>query len=180
MSKNEDNYFSQAEMDKLHSERRIRQMEVLRKEEAEGIAQELATSEEVAKEALDLGFDAATAVILPLVPLLEVAWADGKMEERESKTIMEAATSRNIKHPDAVSFLQLMVDKRPSALFFKRVNNLLAHITESDPNNPTVQGVLEQCKAVAEAAGGFFGLTDPIGSEERKALEDLAKILDVG
>ncbi len=177
MSTNEDNYITQKELEKAHQERRERQLEALRKEERAGIAVKLSSSEEVAQEALDLGFDAATARVLPMIPLIEVAWADGKISSGEVEKIMELAASRGIEDAAAIEFIELLLEKKPSSLFFERTSRVLAHLIDEDPDNPETRDVLEQAKAVAAAAGGFFGLTDPISGDEKAMLDELAEIL---
>ena len=177
---NEDNYFTQKELDKVHAARRQKALEALKLEEKEGIAENLSTSDEVATEALELGFDRHTAIVLPLVPLLEVAWADGKIQDSEREKISEIVKSKNINDASALEFLDMMLETRPSALFFERVNRVVKHIIAEDPNNEATGDILAQCRAVASAAGGFWGLSNPIGSEEQEALDELASLFELG
>src|SRR6187402_1703884 len=43
-----------------------------------------------------LGFDADKLSLLPLVPILQVAWADGEISPEERKLIVDLARTRNI------------------------------------------------------------------------------------
>ena len=180
MGNEESNYITQKEIDKLHKTRRARQLAALRADEQQGIAAALNTSDEVAAEALELGFDTATAVILPMVPLIEIAWADGRIEEKERQKVKEFAAANGITDAGALEFLELLMENKPSNLFFKRTNRVVAHIIADDPNNPTTQDVLTHALAVAESAGSFFGLTSAVSGAERDMLAELAKILNVG
>ena len=57
-------------MERHEKLRRARELEALYRTEREGIATRLHTTQEVAEEALELGFSRETARVLPLVPLI--------------------------------------------------------------------------------------------------------------
>lgn len=175
----EDKYIARKEVDKLHDQRRERQLEALRDEERSKIAVALHTSEDVAAEALALGFDAATASVLPLIPLIQVAWVDGKLTDDESAKVLEYAKARDIVAPEAVEFLSMMLTTRPSEVFFERTDRVIQHIIKQDPTNEATSDILEMAKAVAEASGGFFGLKNPIGKEEKELLDELAGLFNL-
>lgn len=170
----EENYIKQKEFDKLHAERRERQLEALRKQERSGIADALHTSEDVAEEALLLGFDAATAPILPLVPLIEVAWADDKVTDAESEKVLELAEANGITSDEALDFLKLLLEKKPSDLFFERTNRVLAHLLNDDAHDS--KDVIAQARAVADASGGIFGFGNRVSDIEEKVLKELADL----
>src|SRR4026207_1598071 len=48
----------------------------------------------LAQELLDLGFTAETVVLLPLVPILQMAWAEGGITKEESGLIVRFGRSR--------------------------------------------------------------------------------------
>lgn len=175
----EEKYIARKEVDKIHDQRRERQLEALRDEERSKIAVALNTSEDVAAEALELGFDAATSSVLPLIPLIQVAWVDGKLTESEAQKVLEIAKARNVHAPEALEFLDMMLAKRPSAVFFERTDRVISHIIAQDPSNEATSDILELAKAVAEASGGFFGLKDPVGKEEKALLAELADLFNV-
>lgn len=172
----EEKYIARKEVDKVHDQRRERQLQALREEERSKIAVALNTSEDVAAEALELGFDAVTASVLPLIPLIQVAWVDGKLTEDESKKVLEFAKARNIVAPEAMEFLAMMLATRPSELFFERTDRVIQHIISQDPSNESTSDILEMATAVAEASGGFFGLKNPVGQEEKALLSELADL----
>lgn len=179
MSNEEENYILQKELDKVHAERRARQLEALRNEERVKIAQTLNTSEAVAAEALELGFDAETSAVLPLVPLIQVAWADGKLTDAEASKVLELAQARGVTSQAAQEFLNLLLEKKPSDVFFERTDRVIRHIVEQNPANQAVSGVLDMAKAVAQASGGIFGLGNRVSDAEQDLLDELAKLLGV-
>jgi hypothetical protein len=175
MSDEEDKYILQQEQDKLARERRERQLAALRDKERGAIAGVLATSEEVAEEALELGFDSETARILHLVPVIQVAWADDKLDDKEREKVLELASDRGVEPgSSAYEFLELLLDEKPSKQFFDRTNRVIAHLV-ADGGVESSDNLLELCRAVAEASGGFFGLTSAVSSEERELIDELAE-----
>ena len=178
MSNEESNFITQKEKDKLAKERRERQLKALQEQEQKDIAATLNTSDEVAAEALALGIDAATAPVLPLIPLIEVAWADGSLSQKESEAVLEAARNKGIKNPAALEFIELLLSKKPSQLFFDRINRVIAAMVQ-EHGGDAGSTILEQAKAVAEASGGFFGLTNSVSDEEKELLDNFAKMFGI-
>lgn len=179
-SDEEDKYFERKQAEWREDRRREKRLEAIREKEREGIQEALETSEEVAKEALELGFDKDTARVLPLVPLIEMAWADGEVSSAESRTVRELAKRFGLE-PDseAFDFMTLMLREEPSEVFFERVNRVVSHLVSENPDNWDRDSLVELVKQVAEASGGFFGLTNPINSDERDLLEEFAELFDV-
>lgn len=175
MADEEDKYIKQAEADQLARIRRERQLEALRREEREGVASVLHTNEEMAEEAMDLGFDRETARILHLVPLIQVAWADGEVQDDERERVLALADDRGIARGSAAhEFLELLLSQRPSDLFFERTNQVIAHLLRQDSTGRDADELIERVKSVASAAGGFFGFGKKISSEEQSLIDDLS------
>jgi len=178
MSDEEDKYIKQAESDQIARVRRERQLEALRREEREGIADVLQTSQEIAAEAMDLGFDRETSRILHLVPLIQMAWADGEVQDDERARVLQASHDRGITRGSAAhEFLELLLDQRPSDLFFERTNTVIAHLLKQDPTGREAHDLIEHAKSVATAAGGFFGL-GKVSADEQALIEDLKDLFE--
>jgi tellurite resistance protein len=176
----EEKYIKRMEAEKLEEQRRERQLEALKLKEREKVREQLKTSEEVAEEALELGFDSTTARVLPLVPMIEMAWADGTVTSGENQRVLEIADQLGLEPGEpAHNFLKMMLFDRPSDLFFERVNRVIAHLIEDNPEEWEGKSVVEFSKEVAEASGGFFGLFDSISEEERRLLEEFAELFSV-
>jgi tellurite resistance protein len=176
----EEKYIKRMEAQKLEEQRRERQLEALKLKEREKVREQLKTSEEVAEEALELGFDSTTARVLPLVPMIEMAWADGTVTSGENQRVLEIADQLGLEPGEpAHNFLKMMLFDRPSDLFFERVNRVIAHLIEDNPEEWEGKSVVEFSKEVAEASGGFFGLFDSISEEERRLLEEFAELFSV-
>lgn len=176
----EEKYIQQQEREKLARLRREKQLEAIRQQEREAIAASLNTREDVAAEAMELGFDAETARVLPLVPLIQMAWADGSISTAEGDKVQELARRFGIAAGSAASnFLLMLLEEQPTDLFFSRANTVIAHLIDEDPDGEMGQNVMDWSKAVAAASGGFFGLTNPINKEESALLDDFARLFGV-
>lgn len=174
MADEEEKYIKQAESDQIARIRRERQMAALRQEERAGIASVLHTTDDIAAEALELGFDRETARILHLVPIIQVAWADSEIQDIERQKIVEMATYRGITGA-AMGFLDLLLNERPSDLFFERTNKVIAHILTSDPTGRETEDLLEHARAIASASGGLFGF-GKVSAEEKALLDELVAL----
>lgn len=179
-SDQEEEYFQRENAEKKAKIRRDRQLEALRDEERSHIAETLNTTEEVADEAMELGFDAETARVLPLVPLIQVAWADGKVTKAQSNEVKDKARKFGLDvDSPAFEFLELLLEERPTDVFFERANQVIRSIVDTDIEGDIRDNVLDWSKAVAEASGGFFGLTNPISKNERGVLDEFAELFEV-
>lgn len=178
MSDQEDNYIKQSESDQVARIRRERQLEALRREELGGIAAVLQSDVDVAQEAIELGFDRETARILHLLPVIQMAWADGSVQDVEREKLLELASNAGIaKGSPAYDYLELLMEREPSPLYFQRTNNLIARMLEQDSAALGGDDLMKHVEAVASAAGGFFGL-GKISREERELIAKLHALFD--
>ncbi|MGM0555879.1 MAG: hypothetical protein ACQEVA_05845 [Myxococcota bacterium] len=179
-SEEEEKFFARREAEKKEEQLRERQLEALKLKEREKVSEQLNTSDEIAEEALELGFDSTTARVLPLVPVIEMAWVDGTVSSGENQRVLEIAEKLGIETGQpAHNFLKMMLFDRPSDLFFERVNRVIAHLIEDNPDEWEGKSLVEFSKEVAEASGGFFGLFDAVSPEEQQLLEEFAEMFSV-
>ncbi len=179
-NKEEERYFLQIQQERREQQRRERELAALRAQEREGIARALNTTEAVAEEALELGFDADTARLLPLIPLIQVAWADGSVSTAEERAVLELAHERGLEPATpAYNFLTRLLQEQPSALFFERATAVILEIVSLDRSSWMSRSLPDLCKAVAQASGGFFGLGNKVSDEEQALIDDLAQRLNL-
>jgi hypothetical protein len=122
-----------------------------------------------------------TVMAFTVIPLVEVAWADGSISSGERKAVLRAAAERGIE--DGSTNYQLLVnwlERKPEPELFEvwkqyakdLVSGLDPYIADS------VKGrVIERTTSIAEAAGGFLGL-NRISDEERAILDEIAAAFD--
>ena len=180
MSSEEEKYIARREAQKKEDAMRERQLEAIKDQERDKIKGELETTDELAQEALELGFDSTTARVLPLIPLIEVAWADGTVTSAENRTVLELAEKYGIEAGSpSHNFLKMLLFEEPSDVFFERVNRVIAHLVSENPEHWSDMSVIELSKQVAQASGGLFGLLESVSEEEREVIEELAELFSV-
>jgi hypothetical protein len=120
-----------------------------------------------------VGFTAETIVLLELAPLIEIAWADGTVSERQRDYIFQIATRELIgKDTPARDRLVSWLEQRPSDDVFDV--SLAAIYAKLDSLEPEVRAMLRRrfvadCTAVSLAADSVLG-DDRISMEERRVL----------
>ncbi len=128
---------------------------------------------------LELGPETATA--LQLVPLVEVAWADGRVQQQERAAILKAAEDNGIATGSvAHDLLESWLESKPGADLmdvWARCARAVATSLPAGPREALKTGLLARAEAVAEAAGGFLGLGDKVSDEERAVLGQLERAL---
>ncbi|HEY0872017.1 MAG TPA: hypothetical protein VGD94_00990 [Vicinamibacterales bacterium] len=127
-----------------------------------------------------LGFTPRTLALLPLVPVIQVAWAEGGVSTAEREMIVNLARARDIAPGSAADQqLQAWLDTRPSEETFRKAGRLIAAILDQ-PGGTEMQvsadDLLKYCEQIAAASGGIFGF-GKVSAEERAALEQIASQL---
>lgn len=122
-----------------------------------------------------LGIRAETAAALCLVPLVEVAWADGKLDEKERAAILQASAEKGLPAASE-SLLQQWLESAPETGLLEAWRQYIAVLKESIPGE-AFQGLgkelIFQAEAVAKASGGILGLGSKISDSESRVLEQL-------
>jgi uncharacterized tellurite resistance protein B-like protein len=124
---------------------------------------------------LDIGAD--TFVALALVPLVEVAWADGTLDEKERAAVRKAAAEEGVHEGEpAHALLDGWLAERPGpelhAAWYEYVRALLDRLSP-EAAAKLQEGLLGRARRVAEAAGGFLGLMSRVSPSEQQVLDDL-------
>ncbi|MBI4517462.1 MAG: hypothetical protein HY699_16790 [Deltaproteobacteria bacterium] len=109
-----------------------------------------------------LGISADTLTALSLVPLVEVAWADGKVEDAEKQAILTAAKAAGLEETSAGhKLLASCLSERPHTRLRKMWEQYIASLCttlSAEQRDALKTELLQQARQVAEAAGGFLGL----------------------
>ena len=135
----------------------------------------------------DLGLTEDTGAALLLAPLVQVAWVDGVVTERERKAVLELAVSRGVE-PGSPAHAKLVewLDQRPSdELFDTALTTINAGLSVMPPpeRDERMHQVADACKHVAMASGGLaalFGLGGEISKKEAALLDTIAQKLHAG
>ncbi len=124
-----------------------------------------------------LGLDGQTVAALGLVPLIEVAWADGRMEDVEHKAVLAAARDRGVDDASPAGLLLdgwLSTPPPPRLLeVWTEYVRALSENLDAAERDTLRNDVIGRAREVAEAAGGFLGMSSKISQAERAMLERL-------
>ena len=132
------------------------------------------------EELRGLGFNPETIALLPLVPLLQVAWARAGISAAERATIVDLARTRGVA-AGSVADQQLTdwLDHRPSDDTFHKAARLIRAIIDA-PEGGTLHlnanELIALCDQIAHASGGIFGI-GCVSREEREALAEIAAMI---
>ena len=177
----EEEYFQRKEKELIEKLRQRRSAEAQLKElsEATGIP-----NEEILKTLQELGYSRDTVALLHLVPLIQVAWADGNVTRQEREMVLGAARLRGVEEGSAADE-QLIdwLDSRPGDDFFEQTLRIIGDLLETTPEadgRKGGDGVLDDCMRVASASGGILGLGRKISVEEEALLQRIAEALGKG
>jgi tellurite resistance protein len=167
--------FFRREGDRLREQLRLQEEEAAAREalaEASGISDEALLARLAA-----LGIRAETLAALTLVPLVEVAWADGRMEPRERDAVLRGAESSGIESGSpSHGLLRLWTEDRPAPELMRSWKAYIRALTaelSADQKWHLEERLLGRARAVAEAAGGFLGLGSKVSAEEEAVLKQL-------
>lgn len=128
------------------------------------------TASDVLERARELGLDEHTAKVVHLLPLVHVAWASQEVTRAERSIILQAARAGGIDKDDAaMHFLEALLEHRPSNHFFDQVHDLLRSLLRVRGAKP--DSILDLCREVAGASGGFLGMGSTISVEEARLIE---------
>lgn len=174
----EDDYFHRKEKELIEKLRKRREQEAQRQELAAGSG---TANQEILQTLQELGYTRDTVLLLHLVPLISVAWADDKVTGPERDLIIEAAKLRGIGE-DSAAYKQLIdwLTNRPSDAFVDQTLRVIMNLAESNTPEETAtrrQNLLELATRVASASGGILGLGNKISDEEQAVIDKLANRL---
>jgi hypothetical protein len=132
---------------------------------------------EMLKELQALGFSPETVSLLPLVPVVQVAWAEGGVSDAERRLVLELARTRGIAE-GSVADRQLSewLSRRPDPQVFVRAMRLIAAMlgAPSDQRGDlSADDLVRYCEQIAAASGGILGIYS-ISAEERALLTRIA------
>jgi hypothetical protein len=131
----------------------------------------------------ELGVDKSAAKVVGLLPLVYVAWADGKIQKAERESILHAAKEMGWLEGGGDAVLERWLTTRPTESQLKTGIALLNHLakdkTHDDLDADDLQMLLLLCKDVADSAGSFLGIGRAQSREEIAALESIALSLDI-
>ena len=132
--------------------------------------------EAVLNDLVESGITTETLMALALVPLVQVAWADRVMDNREKDAILKAAASKG-HEPQSPSYqlLEQWLSERPSENLmrcWKEYVKALCRTMTPEKVQALRDELLAHARDVAESAGGILSI-GAISQEEQAVLDEL-------
>jgi hypothetical protein len=138
------------------------------------------TDETLLDKLIELEINPGTFRALALIPLIEVAWADNRMEPEEREAILRAANESGIvTGSEGYQLLENWLNTRPPESLLEtwmRYTSSIASTLDEKQKQELKDELLGKARDVAAAAGGFLGLTSKISAVEQTMLDRLAEV----
>ena len=143
------------------------------------------TDDELLANLTDLGIERSSYRALALLPLIQVAWADGRIQAAERRLIVEAMDRYQL-GADARNLVDSWMKDRPGETFFLKSRHTLLALARRerglgrDITPETLTELVGLCQDVAKAAGGLFDRLWTVSEDEQHAIWDIAGALCLG
>jgi hypothetical protein len=112
-----------------------------------------------------------------MIPLVEVAWADGEVDEKERRAILSAAEKKGIKKGGVEhDVLERWLVRKPDPKLLETwIDYTRALCERMQPAGRVAlkNDLLGRARGIAEAAGGFLGLGNKVSDAEASMLHQL-------
>lgn len=139
---------------------------------------------ELLRRAVALGITLSTGPAFLLAPLVQVAWAEGEVIDRERETVLRLARAEGVEDdsPAQVQLLEWLRNRPADAVFDTALAVIKAGLSTLPPDQREEQiaRVLRGCREVAKASGGLaktLGVGRGVSTEERSAVDAVAAAL---
>jgi len=121
--------------------------------------------------------NAETLAALCLIPLIEVAWADGDVDAKERQAVLEAAEAKGLEadHPGH-ELLRQWLARKPDAQLLTAWKDYVGTLSQTlDPSamDALKTDLMVRARAVAETAGGLLGFGNKVSKSEQAMLDEL-------
>ncbi len=170
----EDDYFRKKDRELIEKMRQASATEQDRQEMAKKIGVD---NPALLQELKTLGFTPDTVSLLPLVPVLRMAWAEGGITGAERDLLVRLARSRGIPEgSEADRQLTAWMTRQPDESVFTRAGRLIRAMLDSrspETSDLSADELVEYCERIAAASGGVFGI-GRVSAEEKKLLASIA------
>lgn len=166
-------FFAQKDRVLIEKLKQMKQMEETKQalSEVSGI-----TNDRVLQKLVDLHIHVETVAALAAVPLIEVAWADGSIDDKEREAVLLAADRSGIKKGNVeYTLIERWLNHKPGAHLLEAWVHYIEGLCEqlsAEEKDSLKKELLENTRMVAEASGGILGM-GKISRAETEMLRNL-------
>jgi len=139
------------------------------------------TDEELLDRLVDMELNGEMMTAFKLIPIIEVAWAEGKPDAKTVRAVLEAGETQGIRPGSkGREMLERRLTSEPSAdirkiwlMYANALKQTLtpAHLAEFRGD------LLALCRRVAEASGGILGMVLTTSAREQRIMDEVKKAL---
>lgn len=127
------------------------------------------------------GMTPETLAAVVLIPLVQVAWADYVMDDREKKAILDGAKATGLQESDPIyTLLASWIDHKPEATLMETWRHYaieLKAMVSASVMAKISHTIIHRSREVALAAGGILGLGNKISKAEQVVLDEIETLL---
>jgi hypothetical protein len=164
-----------------HNQRLLRKLreQAAHRERQEALARATGISNvELLDRLIELDVNVERAAAFTLVPVVEVAWADGEVQAKEREAILKAAAQHGLA-PGTLAYelVESWLERAPDPRLlqvWKAYTSAFAASLTPEQRQALRHDLLHRAHAVAEAAGGFLGMAS-VSKAERAMIEEMEK-----
>lgn len=131
------------------------------------------------RDLTDAGIRPETFAALSLLPLCEIAWADGDISSKEREAVLAAATQHGIDSGSpARALLEHWLACRPELKMMDAWKEYIAALSSRLPPERAKQlseEILGRARSIAATSGGILGLGAKVSVAEQFALDELER-----
>jgi hypothetical protein len=124
-----------------------------------------------------------TVTALSLVPLVEVAWADGSLDDNERRVLLgRAGTSGLAPGSPERTLLEEWLTRKPDPKLLTAWSHLVQGLCQQMSREEVAAfkaGLLERARAVAGASGGLLGMGSKVSGAEADIIKRLESAFPV-
>jgi hypothetical protein len=139
---------------------------------------------ELLRQIIALGVTLDTGPAFLLAPLVQVAWGEGAVTDRERQAVLAIAEERGLEKtsPAYAQLLQWMQVRPGNQLFDTAIEAIKSGLSVLSPEERAerIKRIVDACRQVAAASGGLsrmLGLGSGVSSEEEAMLDAIASTL---
>jgi hypothetical protein len=143
------------------------------------------SDDELRANLAELGIEGDAWRTVVLLPLVQVAWADGKVQKAERKRIYALAEEHGLLTGSTSKILEGWLNEAPTDDEYNRARRALSCLARRGRGgeqlhiDDTLPDVVQLCQVVATAAGGLFGMAFTVHDNEAGIIRDIARELAV-
>jgi hypothetical protein len=135
----------------------------------------------VLESLLRAGVTAESLTAVSMIPMVEIAWCDGNVAPEERDAVLNGAVAQGI-HTGSPSYelLNRWLQERPNReviTAWKEYVRELARVMPKESLAELKHRIMDRCRRVAAAAGGFLGL-NTISKHEQAEIDEFSKAFD--